>query len=363
MSLAASEADIEIGSRPIGVVFFRRVEQLGERVFIKLQRRDGCTEISWKDFGALVAKTIRGLYSLGLSKGDVVGIVAENCLEWLCADLATLAAGYANVVVSPRLSDARLIKILGHSQARHAFVENKSIALRLGRLRPQLPMLEHIIVMGDSGERCAGVLSFAQLLRLGGENSSLPVHELLEPVREDDLATVIYTSGSTGEPKGVMRTHRNIIANITSGGAITLSKPEEVVALVLNLNHLLGRYGFHKSVVTGRTTALVETTELQLDLETVQGLAPTSMSLVPRVLDKICATIFAMSDLVKAWAELETLDQEKSMRGALDEPAKTRYDSLRRTLSETSSAHSEEDSSIFPMRERRCRQGSCASSS
>ena len=90
---------------------------------------------------------------------------------------------------------------------------------------------------------------------------------ILESVHARDLATIMYTSGSTGEPKGVMRTQDNLLSNITNGQAIVVSKPEEMTVIVLSLNHLLGRFGFLKSAVAGRTTAIVEATELATRFE------------------------------------------------------------------------------------------------
>ena len=107
--------------RHLGAIFFRRVEELGDRAFVKLQRGERFEEISWREFGVKVYGVILGLYALGLMKGDGVGIIAENCLEWLCADMATLAGGFPNVVISPSLSDMMVLKILAHSRCRAAF--------------------------------------------------------------------------------------------------------------------------------------------------------------------------------------------------------------------------------------------------
>jgi long-chain acyl-CoA synthetase len=262
----------------------------------------------------------------------MVAIISENRIEWLFADLATIAAGLPNVVLSPRLSDAALFSILAHCAARAAFVENETGAKRLSILKGRLPSLEHVIVMDALRPSPDGALPFERLLQMGERQDDGRLAAILKAVAPDDLATIIYTSGSTGEPKGVMRTQRNLMANITSGRAIALSKPEELVALILSLNHLLGRYGFHKSAATGRTTALVEATELEVDLKTIQSLAPTSMSLVPRVLERMCETVLAQPHNRLAWDELEALDQQKRFGRILTAEEATRDTALRSAL-------------------------------
>jgi len=265
--------------RHLGALFFQRVEELGERTFIKVQRKDRFEEISWKDFGAKVQGTMIGLYSLGLRRGERVALLSENRIEWLCADMASLAGGLPNVVISPRLSEATVLKVLSHSGARAIFVENEAGVGRLLNLKGQLPSLKHIVVMDRVGSSLPNTLSFDELLLRGKDGGRERINAILESVSPDDLATIIYTSGSTGEPKGVMRTQRNIISNIDSGGRITLSKPEELVAVVLTLNHLLGRFAFHKGAATGRTTALLEATELEVDLRMIRALSPITMTL------------------------------------------------------------------------------------
>src|SRR3954470_13797045 len=132
--------------RHLGEVFLHRASQLGERTFLKLQTAGRFEEISWRDFGAMVREAILGLDALGLRSGERVAIIGENSLAWLCADLATLATGLSNVVISPRLSEPTLLKVLGHAGARAAFVEDETAAGRLLNLQGQLPGIEHIIV-------------------------------------------------------------------------------------------------------------------------------------------------------------------------------------------------------------------------
>jgi len=317
--------------RHLGAIFFRRVAELGDRTFVRLQCGEGFREISWRNFGAAVQNVLLALFAVGLAQGERVAIIGENSLEWLCADLATLAGGLPNVVVSPTLSDVMLLKILGHSRCRAAFVQNAISVGRLINLKPQLPALSHIVVMDGEASNLPDVLSFTQLVERGARLEGRRLFEILESVHGNDLATIMYTSGSTGEPKGVMRTQDNLLSNISNGGEILLSRPEELFIIVLSLNHLFGRFGFLKSVATGRTTAIIDATELDLNLKVVASLAGTAMAVVPRVMERIWNSILDEGRNRKLWEQLEALDRKKTELG-LDGAESRQFDELRGTL-------------------------------
>ncbi len=223
-------------------------------------------------FAVLVGQVLLGLCAVGIAPGETVAIIGENSLPWLAADLATLAGGFPNVVVAPSLSDGMFVKVLGHAQCRAAFVQNAAVAGRLVNLQGQLPALQQLIVMDDSGAGIVNALNFRQLLERGAGADGLAAR--LQAVQGNDLATIMYTSGSTGEPKGVMRSQDNLLANITNGGCDTVSAPDELTVNILSLNHLFGRFGFLKSAVTGRTTALIEAAETKVDLPVIEQLSP-----------------------------------------------------------------------------------------
>ena len=330
MDSAQNVADTN--DRHLGAIFFRRVAELGDRPFVKLQRGERFEEISWRDFGAMVQNVLLALFAMGLAPGERVAIIGENSLEWLCADLATLAGGLPNVVVSPALSDVMLLKILGHSRCRAAFVQNAEGVGRLLNLQRHLPALSQIVVMDRAESTLPEVLSFAHLVEQGVRLEEQRLFEILETVHGNDLATIMYTSGSTGEPKGVMRTQDNLLSNISNGGKIVLSKPEEVFIIVLSLNHLLGRFGFLKSVATGRTTAIIEATELDLELKVVKSLAGTAMAVVPRVMERIWNSILDEGRNRELWEQLEALDRKKAQLGYIDDNESRQFDELRGML-------------------------------
>ena len=305
---------------------------MGDRTFVKLQRNERFEEISWRDFGAMVQNVLLALYAIGLAPGERVAIIGENSLQWLCADLATLAGGLPNVIVSPTLSEVMVLRILSHSRCRAAFVQNPTGVGRLLNLKSQLPALSHIVVMEGAESNLPNTLSFAHLLERGARVKAARLFEILESVHGNDLATIMYTSGSTGEPKGVMRTQDNLLSNISNGGAIVRSTPEELFIIVLSLNHLFGRFGFLKSAVTGRTTAIIEATELELNLKLVELLAGTSLAVVPRVMERIWQSMLEEDGNGELWEQLETLDRKKTELGHLDGDESRQFDELRARL-------------------------------
>ena len=320
--------------RHLGALFFRRAAELGDRTFVKLQRGTRFEEITWRELGSKARDAILGLYALGLTKGDKVGIVADNSLEWLCADLATLAGGFPNVIASPTLSDTMLLKTLGHARCCAVFVGNEILAGRLLNLKGQFSTLQHIIVLDGGGANLPYCLALAKLLALGARQRSERLEEILESIHSDDLASIMYTSGSTGEPKGVMRTQGNLLSNISNGSEIVLSKPDELTVIVLSLNHLLGRFGFLKSAVTGRSSAVIEATEQSLDMKVIKALSATAMTIVPRVMEKVWNTILDEGTTRAQWEQLEKLDTFKEQNGGLSGDEAVQHEQLRTILKE-----------------------------
>lgn len=312
MSFFSASAIPQSSWSSLGQLFFQRVDELGCRTFLKIQRRGRFEDKSWRDIGEMVRSTVLGLHQLGIVKGDNVAILGDNSLPWLCADLATLAGGLPNVVISPHVSDLTLLKILAHSRCRAIFIDAVA-ARRLLQVKAQLPNVSHAIVFDRSAEELPGCMSFAELLERGRSGDIDELDQLLQAVRPNDLATIMYTSGSTGEPKGVMRTHNNLVSNIASGGEILLSRAEELTVIVLSLNHLFGRYGFLKSAVTGRTTAMIEATELNLDLSVLGGLRPTAISVVPRVMERLWNAILDRGSIRELWNRIEKLVRDNRL--------------------------------------------------
>jgi fatty-acyl-CoA synthase len=158
------------------------------------------TRMTWAELSEAADRVARGLWSLGIRRGDRVGVWSTNCIEWIMMHMGCARAGASLVNVNPAYRSHELSYTLTRSKMKALFLWHKDKRADyeeiLGRARHGLELdLEHTIYF-DGPEWTA-------LLDAPGR---LPDH-----VEVHDVANIQYTSGTTGMPKGVMLTHHNIV--------------------------------------------------------------------------------------------------------------------------------------------------------
>jgi crotonobetaine/carnitine-CoA ligase len=158
-------------------------------------------EVTYAGFLEMVHRVAHGLQSLGVKKGDKVGILLPNRLEFPCAWLAANSIGAVMVPVNARFVDEEVKYVLDHSEAR-VLITSDDHTDTVERIEPQLPALEIIINADDS--RVGASVPFSSLLE------SPPGPPDIEVYGEDD-AVILYTSGTTGMPKGCLATHEYFV--------------------------------------------------------------------------------------------------------------------------------------------------------
>jgi long-chain acyl-CoA synthetase len=195
-------------------MFFEVAHERGEKPFLWAKREGSYHPLSWSEAAEAVTRLARGLAALGVDPGDRVALVAENRPEWVIADLAIMAAGAVTVpaYVTNTVEDHR--HILGNSGARAAIVSTAALASRLIPAAAQVPSVRVVVTIEDPEATPAQIdlRRWDDVLTLGDE-SSAESGGRLAALTPDDTACIIYTSGTGGVPKGVMLSHRNIIAN------------------------------------------------------------------------------------------------------------------------------------------------------
>lgn len=166
----------------------------------KMAVKDKNRSFSYKEFIERAKALSAYFYEQGLKKGDRVGILMSNRLEHIELDIAVALAGLIKVPLNYRL----------HPKEHQYMVEDANLALFIGD--------EDLIEAVGSGVPKVFVGSQYESII-----SKYKGQTYVADVEEDDLFAIMYTSGTTGNPKGVMLSHRNMIA-----GALSLSQVCEV---------------------------------------------------------------------------------------------------------------------------------------
>ena len=281
-------------------------------------RGDRIELVSGRELLERVRDVSLGLSALGMERGDRVALLSESRPEWLIADFGALTAGAISAPIYATLSADQVGFILRDSGASLAVVSTPLQLEKVLAVAATTPEL-HTIVLIDPGPEDrtdvggggstqtdgagpAGttpgrprVVTLDEVRQLGhqkirdGWGVARQFHDVAKSVKPDDLATIIYTSGTTGEPKGVMLTHGNIIANLRGSLAMLDLSENDVALSFLPLCHAFERIVAYVYLTTGISMIFAESIEtIPRDLTVVR---PTVMSGVPRVFEKLHARI------------------------------------------------------------------------
>jgi fatty-acyl-CoA synthase len=150
-----------------------------------------------------------GLLTLGIGKGDRVGIWAPNCAEWVLLQYATAKIGAILVNINPAYRSHELAYVLGQSGIKllvsaESFRTSDYRAM-VDEVRAELGDLEKVIYLGT--------VDWDGLLVAGIATSNEALTERAATLAFDDPINIQYTSGTTGFPKGATLSHHNILNN------------------------------------------------------------------------------------------------------------------------------------------------------
>jgi long-chain acyl-CoA synthetase len=238
---------------------------------------------SWADVAAAVLGTAVGLKQLGLAKGDRVALISSTRFEWTIADCAVMAVGGIVVPIYSSLTAESIAQILHDATPTVVIVENTAIlhlfadAVRLGGVPHAMKLV--------SIEPVEGYRSFADLAGGAREPELQAIRTAVDRLLPDDVATYVYTSGTTGTYKGVVITHRMILASVRGSQAVTQFGPEEIGLVCLPFAHVLGRLQQFYQLVQGTISAYAEGWEKLA--ENYRDVRPHYVVGVPRMLEKI----------------------------------------------------------------------------
>ncbi len=319
--------------------------------------------ISWEETLEVSRLFCLGLMSLGIEKGDKVGIFAHSRYEWRLCDYSVLLAAACTVTLYPSLTPAQIAYIVNDSDVKILFVENSRLLRRALAAKEQCPGLTHIILIAPmkEPEKVSNVISLDDLISEGESYYNRIVKpikdkyvkklmhnrkkalikiaksfdkekiELLliklsvldakigsllndpfviryHSIKPDDLASIVYTSGTTGIPKGAMTTHKNFYSNVINTLKVVPIESSDKSLAFLPLSHSLGRMTDHLLMTKlGATVAFAKNTDTII--ENLDQVKPTYMTAVPRIFEKVWDKLIA---------NIEEEEKEESFWKAVD---------------------------------------------
>jgi long-chain acyl-CoA synthetase len=233
--------------------------------------------VTYSDIARRVDDLRGGLKKIGLKKGDTVGVIVSNCVEWFVIENATHGLGGRFTAMYEKELAKTWQYIIKDARIKYLFVRDESIAAPIKEMKKQIKTLKEVFVIYGSGEK-----SMTSLEETGKKH---PVKSYKPQWHE--IANIIYTSGTTGDPKGVVLSHGNLTACSKAGYHIYPGLNEEGVSLaILPWAHSYGLSAeLHNFLQFGGAIGLMES------VDTLGGdfllVRPTYLIAVPRVFNKI----------------------------------------------------------------------------
>ncbi len=218
---------------PLTRVFEEAARESPDGVFLRSRDLEG-EDRTFAGFLEEAERAARGLIAAGLLPGERLGLLSENRPRWCVAYAAVLLAGGVVVPLDAELSAPALSQMLDDCQARGLFVSAELLE-RVGRDRPLFCEEGRLLFCLDGPSGAVPGWS-----ELGSEAGTTPLPQI---EGGDRPAAIIYTSGTTGAPKGVILTHRNLLAEIEGTRGALRVEPDEVALMFLPLNHVLAQLG------------------------------------------------------------------------------------------------------------------------
>lgn len=214
-------------------------ELLPDLIFQSALRRPDAPAVTFGDktlrygeLAQLVRKTAAAFMGLGIGRSERVAIYLEKRLENVIAMFAAAAAGAVFVPVNPLLRPQQVRHILKDCNVR-ILVTSESRLASLCEILPDCHDLNTVLSVDGPPDR-----ELAHVVGVGWNDliDNAPGVSASHPAIDGDMAAIIYTSGSTGLPKGVVLSHRNMVAGARSVSQYLENTPDDRILSVLPLS-------------------------------------------------------------------------------------------------------------------------------
>ncbi|WMV56956.1 hypothetical protein MTR67_050341 [Solanum verrucosum] len=234
---------------------------------------------------------------MSIRKGDVVLLLSPNSIFFPIICLAVMSLGAIITTTNPLNTNNEIAKQIKDS--------NPVLAFTIPQLLPKLTgsNLPVILIDGvnDSNSNLKIVGDLQKLIQRKPSESRLK-----ERVTQNDIATLLYSSGTTGASKGVISSHKNLIAMVqTIVGRFNLDEGVRTFICTVPMFHIYGLAAFAAGLLaSGSTVVVLSKFEMDEMLSSIHKYKATSLPLVPPIL----VALVNNADLIKKKYDLSSLE-------------------------------------------------------
>ncbi len=260
---------VDIPDVPVTEYVLRRAAESPDVVALV----DGPTGRSYTygQLAGMIASFAGGLAARGLGPGDTIALMAPNIPEYAVVFHGAAVAGVAVSTVNPTYTAEEVRFQLQDSASK--LLVTIGMFVDTAKEAAEGTDVADIVVLGDAP---AGTVPFTDLL---GE----PINQVPVDTRSQ-IVVLPYSSGTTGLPKGVMLTHRNLVANLCQIEGGLEVEDGEIALAVLPFFHIYGMQVLMNGLLAaGSTIITVPRFDLQQVLEIIQDRKVTRFFAVPPI--------------------------------------------------------------------------------
>ena len=258
-------------------LFEKSVKKYANRPYLGTKNTQGEYEwITYREIGSRVDNLRGGLASIGVKRGDAVGIICNNSIDWAVGHFA--AVGLEAFYVP--MYEAELTHvweyIIKDSAMKVLFVSKPEIYERIKDFPSRIPTLEKIYLIQGQGKN-----TMSELEKIGEDK---PVKAIYP--KPEEVAVLVYTSGTTGDPKGVLLMHGNWTSNHHARVvAYPDFNPDDRTLSLLPWAHCYGLGELHTFTAVGGSLGFMES--VNTVVEDMAKVRPTFLIAVPRIFNKV----------------------------------------------------------------------------
>ncbi len=265
----------------VAELFDNSVKKFPDRPCLGTKNKEGEYEwITYREMGRRIDNLRGGLAAIGLQRGDAVGIICNNSVEWAVGHFAVAGLGAIYVPMYEAELTHVWEYIIKDSAVKVLLVSKPEIYEKIKDFPSRIPTLEKIYVIAGTGKN-----TMAELEAIGKEKPVAAIYP-----KPEEVAVLVYTSGTTGDPKGVLLMHGNWTSNHHARAiAYPHFNPDDRTLSLLPWAHCYGLGELHTFTAVGGSLGFMES--VNTVVEDMAKVKPTFLVAVPRIFNKVYDTI------------------------------------------------------------------------